>query len=312
MAELDPQAAALLQLGRDNPAPALESLPLAEMRQGIETSLPLVGVPTEAVSRVIDITVAGPHGAITVRRYRPADSADESLPAVLFLHGGGWACCSLETHDSLCRHLCNAVGAEFLAVDYRLAPEHRFPVAAEDACAVLAWLVEHAPSGVDVARLAVCGDSAGGNLAAVVANSVLGRRVLSGQWLLYPVLDVSRRWPAHDRYGSDYFLDESTMEWFTNQYAANVSDRSDERCSPLLTGDLSGVAPACLQIPEFDIHRDSAFEYARRLTEAGVSVQVLHYPSLAHGFASMAGVIGAGRDALGDGVRFLRQCLRVA
>ncbi len=312
MAELDAQAAALLQVGRENPTPPLESLPLAEMRQGIEASLPLVGVPTKPVGRVVDMAIPVAQGTIKIRRYRPVGSADESLPAVIFLHGGGWACCSLETHDSLCRHLCNAVGAEFVAVDYRLAPEYRFPVAAEDACAALTWLVEQAPAGVDLSRLAVCGDSAGGNLAAVLANSPIGRRVLRGQWLIYPVLDVSRRWPAHDLYGQGYFLDESTMEWFISQYAARAADRGDERCSPLLTADLSGVAPACLQIPEFDINRDSAFEYARRLNAAGVSVETLHYPSLAHGFASMAGVIGEGRRALADGVRFLRQRLRTA
>lgn len=310
MSELDPQAAQLLELGRLNPAPPLESMGIVAARAAVDASLPMLALPEEAVAQVALHHVQGPAGSVAVRRYRPLGSeAGLPLPAVVFLHGGGWACCSVASHDSLCRYLCNRSGAEFVSVEYRLAPEHRFPAAIEDGLSVLDWLGRGSVDGIDRARLAVCGDSAGGNLAAVLAHSVVGRRMLRGQLLIYPVLDVSRHWRSFATYGHGYFLDVSTLDWFAGLYARTPDDRRDARMSPLLEADLRGVPPTCLLVPEFDMNRDEAFEYASRLQAAGVEAELRHYPQLPHGFASMAGHITAGCRALDEGAAALRRML---
>ena len=175
--------------------------------------------------------------------------------------------------------------------------------------AVVDWLSRDSVDGIDSGRLAVFGDSAGGNLAAVLAHSVSGRRALRGQLLIYPVLDVSRTWPSFEFSGRGYFLDVTTLDWFAELYARMPDDLQDPRMSPLLEADLRGVPATCLLVPEFDINRDEVFVYASRLQAAGVDVEVRHYPHLPHGFASMAGYITAGCRALDDGAAALRRML---
>jgi acetyl esterase len=298
---LDSRAAELLELGRQHPSPPLESLSIIAARAAVDASLPMLSLPEEAVTSAIELAIP---------LYRPLAAAPETpLPVVAFFHGGGWCCCSVASHDSLCRYLANRSGAAFLSVDYRLAPEHRFPAALEDCERAVEWLASGVVAGIDPARIALAGDSSGGNLAAVVAQRLAGRVALRHQLLIYPVLDCSRLHPSAERYGQGYFLDVSTMDWFTSLYARSAADRADPDLSPLLRTRLQGVASATLLVAGYDMNRDEAVAYAGRLLAEGVAAEARMYPQLPHGFASMAGYIESGRVALDDGAAALKAAL---
>lgn len=312
MISLDEHAAELLELGRRSPGPSLEALGIAAARIQVDTSLPLLALESEPVAKVVDLRVPAVASvpAFRVRLYWPRLPArGDALPAVVFFHGGGWALCGIDSHDSLCRYLANRSGSVFMSVEYRLAPEHRFPACVEDCLRALEWLAGGAVEGIAVERIAVAGDSAGGNLAAVVAQLAAGRVPLRHQLLMYPVLDSSRRWPAYERYGRGYFLDVLTMDWFASLYQRTRDDRFDPRFSPWLGQRLHEVAGATLLSAGFDINCDAALAYVERLRADGVTVSALLYPSLPHGFASMAGYIPAARTALDDGARALQAAL---
>ena len=309
---LDSRAAELLELGRQHPSPPLESLSIIAARAAVDASLPMLSLPEEAVASVIELAIPATATvpALAARLYRPLAAAPETpLPVVAFFHGGGWCCCSVASHDSLCRYLANRSGAAFLSVDYRLAPEHRFPAALEDCERAVEWLASGVVAGIDPARIAVAGDSSGGNLAAVVAQRLARRVALRHQLLIYPVLDCSRLHPSAERYGQGYFLDVSTMDWFTRLYTSSAADRADPDLSPLLRTRLQGVASATLLVAGYDMNRDEAVAYAGRLLAEGVAAEARMYPHLPHGFASMAGYIESARVALNDGAAALRAAL---
>lgn len=272
----------------------------------------MLSLPEEAVASVVDLLIPATAKVPTLaaRLYRPLGAAaDAPLPVVAFFHGGGWCCCSVASHDTLCRYLANRSGAAFLSVEYRLAPEHRFPAAVEDCERAVEWLDSGALAGVDAARIAVAGDSSGGNLAAVVAQRLIGRIALRHQLLVYPVLDSSRLHGSAKVYGHGYFLDVTTMEWFAKLYARSPEDRASADFSPLLRRHLAGAAPATLLVAGYDMNRDEALAYAARLLSEGCVANARIYPHLPHGFASMAGFIGSARAALDDGAAALRAAL---
>jgi len=308
---LDPRAAELLSLGAQSAAPPLESLPIGTVRDQVNASLPALGLPLEAVAEVVDLVIPAVDGGMAVpsRLFRPVTADGVPQAGIALFHGGGWACCGLVTHDTLARYLANATGAAVLSVDYRLAPEHKFPAAFDDCVQSVRWLTSGGCPGIDSSRIAIAGDSAGGNLAAAVARELSPDQNLRHQLLIYPVLDSVNRRDSHDAYGKGYFLDTTTMQWFVELYARSPDDRADPRFSPLLASSLAGMPSTTLLVAGYDVNRDEALVYGRRLLEAGVECRVHLYEHLPHGFASMAGFIEAGRAALSDGAQALRRAL---
>ena len=264
----------------------------------------------EPVSEVVDRTIPGPAGEIPVRVYRPGPEVP--LPALVWFHGGGWTIGSLDTHDNTCRALANAVACVVVSVDYRLAPEHKFPCAVDDALAATRWVAEHAADlGVDPARLGVAGDSAGGNLAAVV--SLLARDAgtpnLAFQLLVYPVTDYEFESESMTANATGYFLELESMRWFYRQYLNDETDGDDWRFSPIRAADLAGAPPAFVLTAEFDPLRDQGEAYARRLEAAGVPVEVRRYDGVFHGFFGMREVIEPAQEAFDDVTKAVRMAL---
>lgn len=267
--------------------------------------------PTDAGDqRVVaeDLTIPGPAGSIRVRHYTPPEG-NQDRGLLVFFHGGGFVLGDLESHDAVCRDLAAAAGVGVLAVDYRLAPEHPFPAAVEDAWAALSWTHEHARDlGAAPGNLAVGGDSAGGNLAAV--SALLARDIgmtLRLQLLVYPVTDMSQQRPSYEENGRDYFLTAEAMTWFVGHYACEATDW---RASPVLAPDLRGVAPAVVVTCEYDPLRDEGDDYATLLEAAGVPVVHRRFPGLIHGSLGMGGVVPAAGALLDECARALRGALR--
>lgn len=247
----------------------------------------------EEVASVDDGTIPGLAGPVPVRTYRPESAAAEGAPGVVYFHGGGWVICDLDTHDGACRRLANELGAVVMSVDYRLAPEHKYPAAIDDAYAATAWMADHAEGlGVDPARLAVAGDSAGGNLAAAVALKARDRSDprLTFQLLIYPVIDSSATrddWPSKTDNATGYFLTTLQMEWYRKQYVRTDADGDDPYCSPNLAPSLAGLPPACIVTAEMDPLRDEGEQYAQLLEAAGVPVTLHRADGMFHGFFNM-------------------------
>ena len=306
---LHPQCQAFLDILAGAGGPPLEALPVGEARAASE-GMAALGHPLESVASVEDRTVPGPAHPITVRVYRPAPGAP--LPALMFFHGGGFVLCDLDSHDRECRALANASGAVVIAVDYRRAPEHPFPAAAEDAYAATTYVAGHADEfGIDPGQLAVGGDSAGGTLATVVALMSVerGGPALKFQLLIYPLVDYTDESPSMAEYAADHFLTRGVMDWFADLYVPRADDRRHPHASPLYAASLHGLPPAFIITAECDPLRDQGEAYARRLQAAGVPVQLKRYDGMIHPCFSLGGMVDAGRQALGDAAAAVRQAL---
>ncbi len=270
---------------------------------GDATAADLFG-PFEAVP-FEDRTVPGPGGAIPVRVYRPDASA--AAPVLVYFHGGGWVVGSIATAHGTCSTLARLAGCVVVSVDYRLAPEHRFPAAVEDAWAATAWVAAHpAEVGGRAGALALGGDSAGGTLAAVCARRARDAKIpVALQLLVYPVCDADLQTPSYVELAEGYGLTAQAMAWFWDQYVPD-GDRFHPDASPLRAADLEGVAPALVLTAEYDVLRDEGEAYAARLREAGVPVTLTRYDGLVHGFFRMPAVISRANDALAEAAGALR------
>jgi acetyl esterase len=311
---LDPQAKAVLDLIIKAGRPAYHQLSPKDARQLFRETRPAsTPVPPE-IGMVKDLTAEGPLGPIPLRLYRPKGvPAATALPTLVFFHGGGWVIGDLDTHDVLCRQLTAESAASVVAVDYRLAPEHKFPAALDDAWAATRWIAAHAAElGVDAARLAVGGDSAGGNLAAVVALLAReqGAPALTLQVLIYPVTDLAAETSSYADFGDGLMLTRDSMRWFTAQYLKDEHEALDWRASPLRAPSLAGVPPALIVTAGFDPLRDEGEAYARKLREAGVRVDAVCYGGMIHGFAGMGRLIESGNRAVSHIAASLRQAFR--
>jgi len=298
--KLGSQARALLEEWEALGQPPLESLAPVEARLLVrENAKHSAGDPV-TLARVEDFTVPGPAGPIPVRLY--AGRVGESQPCLVYFHGGGYVVCDLDTHDTVCRRLAKESGAVVIAVDYRLAPEHRFPAALEDCHAATQWVAADAEQlGVDAGRIAVGGDSAGGNLAAVVSIQCrdAGGPKLGLQVLVYPVTDcTSFDTESYREFGEDHYLTRGMMDYFIEHYFATAQDRALPDASPLLAKDLRGLPPALVITAECDPLRDEGEAYAARLAAAGVTVTCTRYPGVFHPFFSLAGIMEDGRKAV--------------
>ena len=281
---LDPVAKQFLDEITASGMPLIESMSPADARMATEAMMSAVADVPELAS-VEDRHIPGPAGEIPIRVY--ASEARVPQPILVYFHGGGFVIGSLTSHDPLCRVLAARIPAIVVAVDYRLAPEHPFPAAAEDAYAALCWVAEHARAlGGDPGRIAVGGDSAGGNLSAVV--SLLARErsgpSLVHQLLIYPVTDFSFETRSHLDNAEGYLLTRALMEWFLGHYFSGPTPRADPRFAVLRAPDLRGLPPATVLTAEFDPLRDEGESYAARLRAAGVPVEVMRYDGMIHGF----------------------------
>jgi acetyl esterase len=303
---LDPQVQKVLDQIAAIGAPDLHTLPVPEARTAMAAMAGLQG-QTEAVAHVEDRTLPGPGDDIAIRLYTP--DRDRALPLLVYFHGGGWVLGSIDTHDALCRALANAAGCAVVSVEYRLAPEHPFPAAPEDAYAATRWIAENAAAlGGDATRIAVGGDSAGGNLAAVVALMAReqGGPRLRHQLLIYPVTDAAFDTLSARENAEGYLLTSEAMRWFWNHYCPDVTARGDWRASPVRAPHFRGLPPAHVIPAEFDPLRDEGEAYAAHLRAADVPVRCTRYDGMIHGFFSMGGVVARGRAAVGEAVRLLR------
>jgi acetyl esterase len=300
-----PQSQAFLDQAAGQPPPS--ELPIADARAMMDAFNALAGEP-EAVAAVEDRTIPGPGGPLGLRVYRPSDN--EPLPVTVYFHAGGYTMGSLESHDSLCRSLANAAGSAVVSVAYRLAPEHRFPAPVDDALAAVGWIAAHAGEiGADGSRLAVVGDSVGGALATVV--SILARDAgappIRLQVMVYPDVDWQFASSSWTTMGHDYFVTVEIAEWLRRNYFTNEDEWRDWRASPLRCPDLSGLPPALLICPEYNLARSDMEAYAGRLEDAGVPTTFSLYEGTIMGFWSMAGIIDAGREAIDEAAGALRR-----
>jgi len=306
---LHPQCKAFLDIIASGGGPPLEQLPVDQARQ-VGAGLIQLGGPEEPVARIDDRVVPGPGGPIPVRVYRPVATTDR-LPALMFFHGGGWVLGNLDSHDRQCRTLANASGCVVVAVDYRLAPEHKFPAAPEDAFAATQYVAQHADEfGIDPGRLGVAGDSAGGTLATTVALMARDRGGprLQFQLLIYPAVDMNDDSPSAREFAQDHFLTGDVMAWFYDLYFSNAEDRLSPYASPL-NADVHGLPPAMVMTAECDPLRDQGEAYARKLEQAGVPVTLKRYEGMVHPFFSLPGIVDAAREAASDAAQAVKRAL---
>jgi acetyl esterase len=307
---VDPQVAFVLDLVIKANRPAYHTISPKEARQLFRDTRAASTPPAPTIGAVRDLSADG----VPVRVYRPAGVPDSTrLPALVYFHGGGWVIGDLDTHDTLCRQLTAEAGISVVNVDYRLAPEHKFPAAADDGWTATKWVAAHAAEiGVDGTRLAVGGDSAGGNLAAVMALMArdAGGPPIKLQVLLYPVVDVGAESPSYAELAEGYLLTRDSMRWFVNHYVAKPADREDWRVSPARATSLAGVAPALVITAGYDPLRDEGDAYAQKLRAAGVSVDHITFGGMIHGFVPMGKLIETGNRAVTLVAGSLRYALR--
>ena len=302
MATLDPEVERLLELARQAGRPPFEKLTPAQAREAYAASWDILQPSPSEVASVHDETIAGPGGALTLRIYRGAGTqAADRLPCLVYLHGGGWVIGNLESHDRLCRRVANTAGICVVAVDYRLAPEHPFPAALDDAAAALKWVSGNADTlAIERERIGIGGDSAGGNLAAVLGLMARdgAAPALIFQALLYPVVDLTAASESYRKVTSGLPLTAATMHYFIDHYAPRASDRLDWRASPLKAASLAGTPPALVLTVANDPLCDEGRAYAHRLEAEGVRVTSLHLGDHMHGMLLTGKLVRASNTIL--------------
>lgn len=291
--------------------PPFHTLSVTQARAAYEAGSGVLDIPKPALRRVEDFSIPARDGhAMPARLYAPSD---EALPVLLYLHGGGFTIGGIATHDVLCRQLSHLAGCAVVSLDYRLAPEHKFPTAAHDAWDALQWLAAHAAiQGLDASHLAVGGDSAGGTLAAMCAIAARDAALpLALQLLFYPGCAPHQDSPSHRRFAHGFVLEEADIHWFFNHYLRSPSDREDWRFAPLMAPHVDGVAPAWLGLAECDPLIDEAVLYGDKLRAAGVPVDLEIYRGVTHEFIKMGRILPEARHAHADAARALRHAFHL-
>jgi acetyl esterase len=295
------------------PGPKMWEIPPGAAREAFAGMMQLVGPKDVPIGKVQNLTMPGPGGDLALRIYTPVAAKSEPLPTLVFFHGGGYVIGDLDTHDGLCRMFANAANIRVIAVDYRLAPEHKFPAAIEDAFAAVCWIEAHAAElGVDANHVAVGGDSAGGGIAAALSLMAKekGAPKIAFQMLLFPVTQIGGRTKSLHEFAEGYFLELATLEWFYDHYgAASDVDRSDTRMSPLLAKDFAGLPPAYIMVAGFDPLHDEGVAYGEKLRAAGVSVALADYPDMVHDFIYLQSVLPQAPEAVKAAAAALKAAL---
>lgn len=313
--ELDVQVQLLLWLAKRVGRKPHAEMGLVRARRELERGGTVLSLLTTPMARVADLATDGA-SRVPLRLYVPRALAGlVDAPALVYLHGGGFALGSRDSHDGLCRYVAEHTPCVVVSVEYRLAPEHKFPAAVDDSVAALRWVQAHAKElGIDPARIAIGGDSAGGNLSAVTCleqkrDGVMQPRL---QVLLYPATDLTRAMPSHRVYGNGFLLDRQDVDWFVDQYVRSKDDLLDPRGSPLFAKDFTGLPPALVVTAGFDVLRDEGEAYARKLEDAGVRVMLHRDPGMVHGYLSVPAAIDASRRRLDDVCSVVRRELSTA
>jgi acetyl esterase len=305
---LHPQVKALLERVAQSPLPQYHTVPAFVARRIYRETRAVTSPPAPEISGLRVLVTPKPE--VVLRAYRPAGAGkDELLPALVYYHGGGWVIGDIDTHDVLCRQLANAARCAVFSVDYRLAPEYPFPAAVEDSVAAAAYVAREAKAlGVDPKRIAVGGDSAGGNLATVVALHARdnGGPALCFQLLIYPGTDQRAGHASHQRNGDGYLLTRHTIKFFQDSYLPRAEDKLDWRASPLLAKSLKGLPPAYVITAGYDPLIDEGREYAERMKKEGVAVAYREYPDMVHGFLLFGAVLDTANEAVADCAKALR------
>lgn len=302
---LDPQAQAVLDTMAAANLPPYEQTSVEEARARYNASQ--TGGTAEPVAKIEDRQIPGPEGPLRIRIYTPQGMGP--FPVLVYFHGGGWVFGNLESHDAICRALTNAANCITVAVDYHLAPEYKFPVPTEDCYAATQWVASNTASfNGDETRIAVGGDSAGGNLAAAVSQMARDRGgpTLVYQLLVYPITDYMPDVPSYRENGEGYYLTRADMAWFWNHYLGNEAEGKNPYASPLQATSLNGLPSAMIITAEYDPLRDEGELYANRLKEAGIPTTLIRYPGMIHGFVRMRGAIDQAKKALDDIAKQLR------
>jgi acetyl esterase len=298
---LDPLLKGFLDQLQAQPQPRLWELEPQPAREMFAALMQAVSTKDVPIGKVTNFVIPGPVGDIPARSYLPVAAGSEPQPTLVFFHGGGFVIGNIETHDSLCRMLSAHSACRVISVDYRLAPEHRFPAAVEDAFAAARWIETNASQlGVDANRLAIGGDSAGANLAAAVCHLArdAGAPTLDYQMLLFPATHIDADTNSRRANADDVFMDARTLAWFFGHYFEPEGNRADPRVSPLLAQNFAGLPPAYVMVAGYDPLHDEGVAYAEKLRAAGVEVTLDDYPDLTHDFIYLQAVLPQAADAL--------------
>jgi len=304
--KLDDQTAAILAQGKETGAPPLYELSVSDARAALKEMTMAVDAPKMPVAKRDERTIPGPRGDIPIRIYWPCTPPGAVLPILVHFHGGGWTLGDMDTHENVCRYYCANADVIVINVDYRLAPENKFPAGVDDCYAALVWAAENAGKiGGDPNRIAVIGDSAGGNLSTVICQlaKARGGPKIAFQALVYPAVDATPE--ADGKYASrkdfgagEYFLGQEDIRWLKEQYLENPDQAADPRVSPILAQDLGELPPALVITAGYDPLCDEGKAYADQLAAAGVQVEYKCFETTIHGFMSFSGAIDAGKEGL--------------
>jgi acetyl esterase len=305
---LHPQVLAIRDRLRRDRVPHLSTLSLEQARAADRAAAAAGTGQAEPVTEVRQAEIPGPAGRIPARVYRPAGAGP--LPVLVYFYGGGWSLGTLDTCDGVCRMITNAADCVTVAIGYRLAPEHKFPAAVQDCHAGARWVASHAAElGADATRLAVGGDSSGGNLAAAVAllaRDSDGGPAIAHQLLVYPNTDYQADTSSMREIADDYFFNPSSVRWYWGMYLAEPEDGRSPLASPLRAADVSGLPPATVITAEYDPLRDEAEQYAAKLEAAGVPAEIIRYDGMMHGFFTMVAALDTAREAVLEAAARLR------
>jgi len=316
---LDPLVKAFLEQAAMIPRPQMWQLPPGAARASFAGMMGLVGPQNVAVGRVeniaIPVTGAGPQRQIAARAYAPVAISSEPHAALVFFHGGGFVVGGLDTHDGICRMLCAEGNMRVIAVDYRLAPEHPYPAALDDAVAATEWIAANAAQlGIDAGRIAVGGDSAGGMLAAIVTQVARDRGApnIAFQLLMFPNTQMGGDTSSLNEYAVGYLLERHTIEWFNGQYAPNEADRASPLVSPLRAKDFARLPPAYVMLGGYDPLHDEGMAYAQKLRAAGVNVTIADHADMVHCFIYLQTILPQAHDAVARAAKAVREALEAA
>ncbi len=312
---LDPLVKAFLDQAAAIPRPKPWEMPLGAMRMSFAGMMGLVGPKDVPVGKIENFKIPGPKGDIHARAYAPIAVGGEAQPALVYFHGGGFVVGDLDTHDGLCRLFAHQGGFRVIAVEYRLAPEHKWPAPLDDAAAALHWIFENASTlGVDAGRIAVGGDSAGGLLTASLTQAMKekGGMAIAFQLLLFPATDFVGHFESMEKYGVGYFLDKRTIDWNNDQILPPGADRASPKISPLRSKDFTGLPPAYIMLGGYDPLHDEGLAYAEKLRQAGVNATVADYDGMVHCFVYLQTVLPQAHEAVAAAAKAVRDALAVA